>query len=371
MSTKRLRFATLGSLAAGAAIAANVINAFFPFEPLFLASYFQSTSALAQDGDEQVNISVYQKASPAVVSVYSSNGVGSGTIISKDGLVLTNAHVVQGSRQTVTVVLSDGTRLRGDIVAYAGNGLDLAAIKIAGQDNLPAIAIAPAGSVQVGQRAFAIGNPFGQFQGTFTTGIVSRIDRQRGLIQTDAAINPGNSGGPLLNSQGELIGVNTAIFTSGQEGGNIGIGFAISVEQIQPFLVAVSEGRAPRTAQVQRPNPQRQQLRVQALSLGKIVTAQLGNGDNVLPVDNSFFDLYIFRGRAGQAIQIDMVSRQVDCFLILLSPNGRELAQNDDGGGGRNARIIGVLPRSGNYIIIANSSAAGQTGSYRIRAIGR
>ncbi|MBW4619860.1 MAG: trypsin-like peptidase domain-containing protein [Cyanosarcina radialis HA8281-LM2] len=364
MSTKRLRLAAVGSLAAGAAIAINIINVSSD-----LGKIFQPTKALAQDVDEQVNIRVYQQASPAVVSVYSSNGVGSGTIITKDGYVLTNAHVIQNTTRPVTVVLSDGTRLEADIIAFGERGLDLAVVKIRDRDDLPTINMASAGSVQVGQKAFAIGNPFGQFEGTFTTGIVSRIDSRRGLIQTDAAINPGNSGGPLLNSQGELIGVNTAIFTSGQEGGNIGIGFAIGVDRIQPFLVAVREGRAPRTAQVRRPNPQRQQLRVQNLLLGRIVTARLGNGDNVLPVDNSFFDLYVFQGRAGQGIQIDMVSRQIDPFLILLSPNGRELAQNDNGGGGRNARIVGVLPRSGNYIVIANTSGAGQSGSYRIRAI--
>ncbi|MBD1944028.1 trypsin-like peptidase domain-containing protein, partial [Coleofasciculus sp. FACHB-712] len=214
MSTKVLRIATSGIIAAAAAIGANAIDAIVPF------NWQQSNIAVAQDAEEQTNIQVYRRASPGVVSIQAGDGSGSGSIISQDGLVLTNAHVVANGRQTVTVILSDGRKLPADIIAFANSSLDLAVLKIRGQNNLPTVAIAPPNSVQVGQRAFAIGNPFGRFQGTFTVGIVSRIDQQRGLIQTDAAINPGNSGGPLLNSQGELIGVNTAIFTSGQTAGN-------------------------------------------------------------------------------------------------------------------------------------------------------
>jgi serine protease Do len=219
----------------------------------------------------------------------------------------------------------------------------------------------------VGQRAFAIGNPFGRFQGTFTTGIVSRIDKERGLIQTDAAINPGNSGGPLLNSQGELIGVNTAIFTGSRTGGNIGIGFAIALERIQPFLTAVSSGRAPQTAQRQGPAPDRTAPQPLALN-GSVVTGSLGRGSTVLPVDNSFFDLYTFDGRANQRVQIDMASREIDSYLILIDPNGNEVAQDDDSGGGPNARIVATLPIDGTYLLMANSSEAGQAGTYRLRA---
>ena len=366
MSTKRLRLTRAGILAAGAAIGATTMNAILPVDT-FQGTFLQPNSVLAQDIDEQVNIRVYRKASPAVVSINAGRGTGSGSIVSRDGLVLTNAHVVQNAR-SVTVILSDGRRLPADIVAFGSNGLDLAVLKIRGQNNLPTITFARSGSAQVGQRAFAIGNPFGQFQNTFTVGIVSRIDKQRGLIQTDAAINPGNSGGPLLNSQGELIGVNTAIFTGGRSGGNIGIGFAISIDRVQPFLTAVRQGRAPRTAQRQQPVPSRQ--RAIALPLnGTVVNGRLGSGSNVLPVDNSYFDLYTFQGRAGQRIQIDMASQQIDSYLILLGPNGDELAQDDDRGGNQNARIVGTLTRTGTYLVIANSNEGGQAGSYRIRAI--
>jgi S1-C subfamily serine protease len=166
---------------------------------------------LAQDNTEETNVRVYEQASPAVVSIDTEKTNGSGTIITPDGLVLTNAHVV-AEETTVNVVLADGQEMVADVVAFGDVGLDLAVLQIRDARNLPTVPIAASGSVKVGQRAFAIGNPFGQFQGTLTVGIVSRIDQDRNLIQTDAAINPGNSGGPLLNSQGELIGVNTAIF---------------------------------------------------------------------------------------------------------------------------------------------------------------
>jgi S1-C subfamily serine protease len=370
MSTKGPHLATSVILAAGAAIGANTINAIAPVDLLDISHFSQPqlSSAFAQDIDEQINIRVYKLASPAVVTINSGNATGSGSIISKDGLVLTNAHVVQNAGSTVTVILSDGRRMPSDIIAFGNNGLDLAVLKIRGQNNLPSIRFARSGSIQVGQRAFAIGNPFGQFQGTFTNGIVSRIDKQRGLIQTNAAINPGNSGGPLLNSQGELIGVNTAIFTSSRAGGNIGIGFAISIDRVQPFLTAVRQGTAPRTAQRQQSIAGSQ--RPQQLPLdGTAINGTLGRGDTVLPVDNSFFDLYSFQGRAGSRVQIDMVSQDFDPYLVLIGPRGNEVAQDNDSGGNKNARLVGRLPATGTYLVIANSHDPGQSGTYRIRAI--
>ena len=361
MSTRHLRILTSGMIAA-VAISATLITDIACVNWLKLS--IKSNSAFAQDIDEQINIRVYQRASPAVVSIDAGDGTGSGSIISRDGLILTNAHVVAGSR-TADVVLADGRKFRADVVGFGNNGLDLAVLKIQGQSNLPTITIAQS-PVQVGQRAFAIGNPFGRFQGTFTTGIVSRLDKTRGLIQTDAAINPGNSGGPLLNGQGELIGVNTAIFSSRANSGNIGISFAIAIDKVKPFLAAVREGRASRTAQRQGPVPTDTPPKPLSLN-GSPISGRLSSGSNVLPVDNSFFDLYAFQGKAGQQVQIDMTSRQIDSYLILIAPNGRELAQDDDSGGGANARIVATLPDSGTYLLMANSYQAGQAGTYNLR----
>ena len=322
-----------------------------------------SQGAIAQNVDEQTNIRVYERASPAVVTVDTDKSNGSGTIISPDGMVLTNAHVVSAGG-TVNIILSDGRKLPADVVGFGEGGLDLAVVKIRGQNNLPVIPLARPGSVKVGQQAFAIGNPFGQFQNTFTVGIVSRIDQERGLIQTDAAINPGNSGGPLLNSSGELIGVNTSIFTGGRSGGSTGIGLAIAVDKVPAFLTAVREGRAPRTASVRSPFGGKPPEKL-ALN-GPAVSGKLSTQSDVLDSDNSFYDLYSFEGRAGQQITIEMKSQEVDPYLILLGPNLEEIAQDNDGAGSTDARITVRLPADGTYMLLANSSEARQSGAYTL-----
>ncbi|MBE9118193.1 trypsin-like peptidase domain-containing protein [Lusitaniella coriacea LEGE 07157] len=350
-----------------AALSANGMNAVLAFDLLNVTRPFQSQQAIAQNLDEQTNIRVYEIASPAVVSIDTADGNGSGSIITSDGLILTNAHVVAGHR-TVTVVLADKRRFQADVIGFGDRGLDLAALQIRNGRNLPTLRLAPSGAVRVGQRAFAIGNPFGRFQGTFTTGIVSRIDSEKGVIQTDAAINPGNSGGPLLNSQGELIGVNTAIFTQGGNPGNIGIGFAIALDRVQPFLTAARQGRAASTSQL-RQSPLNTEQPPQPLALnGAIVRGALTREDNVLRTDNSFFDIYSFEGRRGHRVDLQMNSQEVDSYLILVDPNGEQIAQDDDSGGGNNARIVATLPRDGTYLAIANTYESGQSGRYTLQA---
>ena len=327
-----------------------------------------SPQHLAQDRTEETNVRVYQQASPAVVSIDTEKTNGSGTIITPDGLVLTNAHVV-AEETTVNIVLADGQELIADVIAFGEVGLDLAVLQIRDARNLPTVPIAATGSVKVGQRAFAIGNPFGQFRGTLTVGIVSRIDQDRSLIQTDAAINPGNSGGPLLNSRGELIGVNTAIFTRGRGGGNIGIGFAILVDQIPPFLQAVRDGNALTEAPSTQPMIFSQQDAEPIELDGPAVMGNLDNKDNILPVDNSYYDIYAFEGTAGQEVTIEMSSDEIDSYLILLSADGSELAQDDDSGGDKNAKITVTLPIDGTYTFLANSYEAGQSGNYQLKVV--
>jgi serine protease Do len=261
---------------------------------------------IAQSSVEQEGIRIYEQASPAVVIIQTNRGSGSGFIVSSDGLIITNAHVLKDAASPVTIVLANEQKVQADIVGFADNGLDLAAVKIRGASNLPTLSLASSGSIKVGQFAYAIGTPLNaEYQNSFTAGRVSRVDSRRGLIQHDAAINPGNSGGPLLNSQGQVIGVNTSIITPevrndqgviGRSQGNIGISFAIAVDRLQPFLVALRQGNAPRFSQRQQPRPNNQ---VQNLPLtGQAISDRLGSGDNVLP-DNSYYKLYGFEGKAG------------------------------------------------------------------------
>ena len=163
-------------------------------------------------------------------------GQGSGVIVSPDGYILTNNHVIDGAR-TVTITLPDKREFTGKIVG-ADPKTDLAVVKIDGQ-NLPTVSWGDATKLQVGEYVLAVGNPFG-LNSTVTLGIVSALGRGRmgitqyeDFIQTDAAINPGNSGGALVNTKGELIGINTAIFS--QTGGYQGVGFAVPTSMSKPI----------------------------------------------------------------------------------------------------------------------------------------
>jgi len=339
--------------------------------------------AAAQTIDEQVNIRVYQVASPAVVSLDAGKTTGSGSIISPDGLVLTNAHVVQNAGSTVTVILSDGRQLAADVVAKGSAGKDLALVKIRDAADLPIISFADPESVQVGQIAFAIGNPFGQLPGTFTNGIVSRIDKQRGLVQTNAAINPGNSGGPLLNSQGELIGVNAGILNpDGKGSGNIGIGFAISVDEIASFLIAAKEEAtqpesresevgdgdsllptpySPIPASPSTSNQQPQPLPLD----GSIANGSLDKTSRKLPADNSLYNLYSFNAIAGQIVKIQMHSNEFEPYLAILDSSGKKIAENSQ----KEQALISIqFKTTGTYFVLANSYEPGKTGSYLIQA---
>lgn len=224
----------------------------------------EASSDGALDAEEQNNISVYRKNMPAVVNITSravtfdffyglvpQEGQGSGFIIDKEGHILTNYHVIAEARQ-VEVTLHNRKRYRATVVGTDPSH-DLAVIQIKAPDLTPAV-LGESRNLQVGQKVYAIGNPFG-LSGTLTTGIVSSIrpvQEPDGMvideaIQTDAAINPGNSGGPLMNWRGEVIGINTMILSS--VGQSAGIGFAIPINTAKAVLNdLVTLGRVRRPA---------------------------------------------------------------------------------------------------------------------------
>ena len=186
---------------------------------------------------------VYAKANPAVVTIRNNNGHGSGFIISSDGYVITNAHVVKGQPAVVTLIMADGkTEVPADLVGFGKNGLDLALLKInrRGQ-KFPTVALSQTTS-RVGDNTYAIGTPFDEaFKNTLTTGIVSGIREGGKYIQHNAAINHGNSGGPLLNDRGEVIGVNT--LGIGRDSGNIGLNYAIGADLVRQFTIEARQGK--------------------------------------------------------------------------------------------------------------------------------
>lgn len=211
--------------------------------------------------EEEDIANVVSKVSPSVVSILtksqsisrlgdttSEDGAGTGIIVGKDGYILTNKHVIDGA-STVKVVTSDGTAYDNVKVLGSDPLNDVAYLKIPDVSNLPVAELGDSTSVRVGQKVIAIGNSLGQYQNTVTSGIISGTGRpisaQAGdsvenltdLIQTDAAINPGNSGGPLLNLQGQVIGLNTAIVEDAQ-----GIGFSIPISATKGILKGVLKG---------------------------------------------------------------------------------------------------------------------------------
>ena len=190
----------------------------------------EAEAAPAYDAEEQNNIAVYKRVLPSVVNITSTTlvfnffygtvpqqGQGSGFVLDKAGHVLTNFHVVEGANRGIEVMLSNKRRYAAKVVG-TDKVHDLALLQIDAPDLQP-VTLADSGGLNVGQKVYAIGNPFG-LSGTMTRGIISSIRSIRGsegapiedAIQTDAAINPGNSGGPLLNSRGEVIGINTMIY---------------------------------------------------------------------------------------------------------------------------------------------------------------
>lgn len=267
---------TLGGVASGAAtIYLLPKTSIFKSTELYkvaandIPTYDGHPTQLAVESGTMSVSDIAKKVSPAVVAVMTTiqgspnifgrqsvqQGVGSGMIINKDGYILTNYHVVEGA-QSVKVKMSDAKEVNAKVVNYDAN-YDVAVVKITDNVQVPAVVeLGDSDSLQVGEQVVAIGNPLGtDFFGSVTTGIVSALNRkidgdtnQLSYIQTDTAINEGNSGGPLINSKGQVIGINTAKI---KESGVEGLGFAIPINAVinkipdlsKPILIVGIQGR--------------------------------------------------------------------------------------------------------------------------------
>lgn len=224
-----------------------------------------ATATTASTGSGDIS-TVAQQVLPSVVQVQATTqggeSVGSGVVLTEDGRILTNAHVVEGAG-VVIVTDSDGTEYRADVLG-SDSTADIAVLQAQGADGLTPATLGDSESVEVGQQVLAIGSPAG-LQNTVTSGIVSAVDRELSelgtqqqpqspfgspvqessgpsytAIQTDAPINHGNSGGPLVNAQGEVIGINSAMYSPNE--GSIGIGFAIPVNDATKILDTIENG---------------------------------------------------------------------------------------------------------------------------------
>jgi len=230
----------------------------------------RQTSQVVDTGDQPAADgsveSVASQVLPSVVRIAvdgpEGEGSGSGIILSSDGQILTNAHVVEGAGEgaELTVSFNDGSHVPATVVG-TDTLTDTAVIQAEDVDDLTPATIGTSGNVDVGQDVVAIGSPFG-LDATVTTGIVSALDRPVNVgsdsegnatvypaVQTDAAINPGNSGGPLVDMEGSVVGINSSIRTGGSSvsstGGSIGLGFAIPIDEVMPIVDQIVAGETP------------------------------------------------------------------------------------------------------------------------------
>jgi len=261
-----------------------------------------STAAVEQTvrvEESSATIDAVNKVAPAVVSIVGRTtggdgfdfgteaGAGSGFILTSDGLIATNRHVVADSDLSYSVVLADGRTLDAEVVDLDPS-FDFAIVRV-DAENLPVVELGSSDDVQIGERVVAIGNAFGELQNTVTAGVLSARNRTiiagdgfteaaeqlEGLLQTDAAINPGNSGGPLINLSGQVIGVNTATDVSGEN-----LGFAIPIDEAKVAIESVVA-----TGSIERPilgvryvnlTPEVAQLNELEVERGAYVTAGSG-----------------------------------------------------------------------------------------------
>lgn len=256
-SRKRFISGTIAGIILGSAI---TLGATYAFLPEMLSMRGISIGGIGQpitinpSNDLTVYTAVAKKAMPSVVGIttvtlqrdWYSNvrkvpGVGTGVVVDQRGYILTNSHVVgDGNAEEVMVLFNDGKQLKAEVL-WNEKSLDLAIIKVEG-DNFLAAELGDSDNTEVGEIAIAIGNPLGlTFERSLTQGIISGLNRNitvdnagttiENLMQTDASINPGNSGGPLLNSKGQVIGINTAKISTGE-----GLGFAIPINTAKPIV---------------------------------------------------------------------------------------------------------------------------------------
>jgi len=237
----------------GGALGAQVILSRTPAPTPVAVTRSTSTSSVAQAQTPSSAPTIYQQAAPGVVTITTEvaggfgrvgEGTGSGIVLNTNGDILTNAHVISGANQ-IQVTFDDGRTLPATLV-NSDTGADLAVIRVStAASSLHPLTLGNSNDVQVGDQVYAIGAPFGLAE-SMTAGVVSGLNRHNatsglsGLIQTDAPINPGNSGGALLNTEGQVIGINDSI--ESPIAGNVGVGFAIPVNVVRQLLSSLEGG---------------------------------------------------------------------------------------------------------------------------------
>jgi len=246
---------TIAGGAGSGALAATLVDHSTPTTTASTGTTTSSSTTSASTQASSTAEAVYKQVSPGVVTITaavnsgrgSGQATGSGIVLDTNGNILTNAHVIAGAQQ-IQVTFSDGRTVNATLVG-SNSSADLAVIRVSvAASTLHPVTLGNSDSAQVGDTVYAIGSPFG-LSGSLSQGIVSNLKQSgrtsngsnlSGLIQTDAAINPGNSGGALVNTQGEVIGINSSI--ESPVDGNVGVGFAIPINQVKQVLSSLEGG---------------------------------------------------------------------------------------------------------------------------------
>jgi serine protease Do len=325
---------------------------------------------------------IYQQASASTVTIKNGKGHGSGFIISLDGLILTNAHVVANGPRIVTVLFNDGRQAAADLIGFAKNGTDLAVLRLYNQKIQSHLTLAPPQTLNVGQPLYVIGTPLDEhYRNTLSEGIISRLDLQRGILQHSANTNPGSSGGPVLNSHGQVIGViyggdiQSPVYDAfGQAVARTksGINFAVSLDRILAFQAAIQTNQLSPVSTLPSPKPQSTE---QTITLnGSTIQKTFAPNDPQLNSGN-FFHRYSFLGKAGQVVTIDLRSKTLNPVLTLYQikntkdgPQAEIIVTKDDNGPNDfNATLTTTLPANGIYFIQTSPYNPRETGAYSLQ----
>jgi serine protease Do len=320
---------------------------------------------------EQERIRLFEKSKDAVVKIKTSGATGSGFIVSKDGLIVTNKHVVQNDESQIAdkviVIFADGTEIEANVLG-ASRHRDLALIRIPNQSRLKFLNFAKSETIKVGQNVYALGSPFG-IENVFTAGVLNKIDKSDSKLYHDARINHGNSGGPLLNSRGEVIGINTSLVNGG--GANdTSISSAINIDRVGEVI---ADYKGKRNNFVSINNVDKRTKLVQLPITGQAIAGRFQAEDET-DERNVHYHAYSFQGQAEREVTIEMNSSQIDPVLALYfideeTKQPKEVYANSGvSPQDANAKISIVLPKDGTYIVIAKTFQPKETGNYQIKA---
>lgn len=351
--------------------------------PQTVSTNFSTQPVFAQENTVHTLSGLYEKTSPAVVTIKNGNGHGSGFLISSDGLIITNAHVLANQPRVVTVRLHDGRQMPADVIGFARGGVDLAALRIYGHSDLPTLDLSNSNSVQVGQSIYVIGTPLKEkYQNTLSTGLVNRINAHNGTLQHDANTHPGVSGAPVLNSEGQVIGVHFSGDVSSQvyssNGNQIGytksgLNFAITLNRLRSFMREIENGTMSKFSTLPK---QEESKDIPTIRLnGKPVQGVLSK-TNPAPGLGGLIDLYKLKGKMNQKLKITLKSDDFDPILYLYRAVKKEKTINltlvtsnkDRGPGDLNAQIDISLSETGDYMIGIGGTIRDEQGKYTIQA---